>query len=103
MLARFPSRRGAPMLEVGTANSRAAVTMPNESAGIHDLIEALAVDCAGSNRRIAKGQIVVVSRVSDRRGFVVPDDGTEGRDQHQRAADRFINTLAIELRAFHRE
>src|SRR5580693_9595676 len=84
-------------------SSRSAVPMPDEPARIHDLIEALAVDYAGSNRRIAKGQILVVGGVSDRRGFVVPDDGGEGRDQHQRAADRLIDMLAIELRAFHRE
>jgi hypothetical protein len=98
-MGRWPRRRAQ------FAPHRLASTHPaaDELSGVHDFVEALFVDRTGRDGGLSQREAVIVCCMRDRRSLVVSNDGTQGRDEHQRAADHLIDVLAIELRAFDRE
>src|SRR5918912_2398304 len=83
--------------------SGACDAMADHLFRIDDLIEALLVDEAGSERRLFQRQALVIGLVRDLGRLVVADYRAERRHQHQRAADHLVDTLAVEPRTVDRE
>src|SRR6516165_1449633 len=85
-------RNGSPRI----AGSAAGKPVSNHLCRIDDLVKALFVDIAQSERGLLQAQILVIGLVRDGGGLVIADHRTQCGHQHQRAAAHLVDALAVE-------
>src|SRR6266852_2739001 len=85
------------------ASSASGDAMANHLFRIDDLIEAPFVDETGSKRSLLQRQAIVICLVRNRRCLVIADHRAQRGDQHQRAAEQFVDPRAVQPRPLDRE
>src|SRR6266404_2661540 len=76
-------------------NFQIAARISNHLLRIYDAVELLRANQPRFQRCVAKCRVLVHRTVRNRRGFVIPDDWTEGGHEHKRLIDIFADASPI--------